>query len=467
MTKTRFAPSPTGLMHLGNVRTALFNALFAYQTGGTFLLRIEDTDLERSKDEFTQQLLNDLRWLGLLWQEGPEVGGAHPPYAQSQRGEIYAKYYDELVEKNLAYPCFCSPQELAISRKIQLSSGKAPRYSGTCAHLSSADIEKKLAQGLQPTLRFRLPRQQQIEFKDIVRGEQRFASDDIGDFIIRRADGTPAFFFCNAVDDALMGVTCVLRGEDHLANTPRQILILQSLGLPVPQYGHISMILGSDNAPLSKRNGSLSIQELRDQGWLAEAVVNYLARLGHTFAEEISLQPLATLAQHFTLERLGKAPAHFDAQQLQHWQQAAMLHIDAERLWQLLGSDVHALVPATLQSEFLTAVRPNLIFPQDALPWAKVLFSDEYVVSEAAQMVIQQAGSGFFADAMTALETSQADYKQLIQLLKESSGMKGKNLFMPLRAALTGETHGPEMAHLLSLMGIDRARQRLRAQNPF
>ncbi len=463
MTKTRFAPSPTGLMHLGNVRTALFNALFAYQTGGKFLLRIEDTDLERSKDEFTQQLLDDLRWLGLLWQEGPEVGGDHAPYAQSQRGEIYAKYYAELVEKNLAYPCFCSQQELAISRKIQLSSGKAPRYSGTCAHLSAADVEKKLAQGLQPTLRFRLPRQQQIEFKDIVRGDQRFASDDIGDFIIRRADGTPAFFFCNAVDDALMGVTCVLRGEDHLANTPRQILILQSLNLPVPQYGHISMILGSDNAPLSKRNGSLSIQELRDKGWLAEAVVNYLARLGHTFAEEIGLQPLHQLAQHFTLERLGKAPAHFDAQQLQHWQQTAMLQIDTERLWQLLGTELHALVPTELKQEFLTAVRPNLLFPHDALPWAKLLFCDELILSESAQTVIQQAGSGFFTHARAALETSQTDYKQLIQLLKESSGMKGKNLFMPLRAALTGETHGPEMAHLLALMGVDRARQRLQA----
>jgi glutamyl-tRNA synthetase len=467
MIKTRFAPSPTGLMHLGNVRTALFNALFAYQTGGVFLLRIEDTDLERSKLEFTQQLLADLRWLGLLWQEGPEVGGTQSSYAQSERGDIYAKYYAELEAKNLAYPCFCSPQELAISRKIQLSSGKAPRYSGNCDHLSPTDIQRKLEQGLQPTLRFRLPRHRLIEFTDIVRGNQQFASADIGDFIIRRADGTPAFFFCNAVDDALMGVTCVLRGEDHLANTPRQILILESLNLPVPQYGHISMILGADNAPLSKRNGSLSIQELKQNGWLAEAVVNYLARLGHTFTEEIGLRPLAELAQHFSLERLGKAPAHFDMQQMQHWQQAAMNQIDTSRLWQLLDAEVHALVPSELQQEFISAVRPNLLFPKEALHWAKVLFTDELVMEDSARDTLQQAGAAFFTHAITALETSQADYKQLIQLLKESTGTKGKNLFMPLRAALTGETHGPEMAHLLSLMGVARARHRLQNAAQF
>lgn len=463
MIKTRFAPSPTGFMHLGNVRTALFNALFACQTGGIFLLRIEDTDLERSKSEFTQQLLDDLRWLGLLWQEGPEVGGEQHSYFQSERSDIYAQYYTQLEQKDLAYPCFCSQQELAISRKIQLASGKAPRYAGNCAHLSPAEVERKLAQGLQPTLRFRLPRHRLIEFTDIVRGSQQFASADIGDFIIRRADGTPAFFFCNAVDDALMGVTQVLRGEDHLANTPRQILILESLNLPVPQYGHISMILGADNAPLSKRNGSLSIQELKQNGWLAESVVNYLARLGHTFSEEIGLRPLSELAAHFTLERLGKSPAHFDMQQLQHWQQVAMNQIDSTRLWQLLGTEIHAFVPAALQTQFIESVRPNLLFPKDALRWATVLFTDDLTMDATAATVIQQAGTEFFTHAVTALETSQADYKQLINLLKDATGTKGKNLFMPLRAALTGETHGPEMAHLLPLMGIDRARRRLQA----
>jgi len=254
-----------------------------------------------------------------------------------------------------------------------------------------------------------------------------------------------------------------LRGEDHLANTPRQILILESLNLPVPQYGHISMILGADNAPLSKRNGSLSIQELQQNGWLAEAVVNYLARLGHTFTEEIGLQPLAELARHFTLERLGKSPAHFDMQQMQHWQQLAMNQIDSSRLWQLLGAEVYALVPSELQQEFITAVRPNLLFPKDALHWAKVLFTDELTVDEIARNTIQQAGAPFFTHALTALEASQANYKQLIQLLKASTGAKGKDLFMPLRAALTGETHGPEMAHLLALMGVARARLRLQA----
>jgi glutamyl-tRNA synthetase len=273
--KTRFAPSPTGLIHIGNARTALFNALYAHKS--VFLLRIEDTDLERSKDTYIQQLKQDLKSLGLLWQQQEK---------QSDRFDIYAKYYQQLQQQDLAYPCFCTPEELALSRKLQRASGKAPRYAGTCTHLSEAETAAKLQKGLKPTLRFRVPRGQRVEFNDLVRGKQQFASYDLGDFIIRRADGTPAFFFCNAVDDALMEVTHVFRGEDHLTNTPRQILILQALNLPIPQYGHISLILGNDGLPLSKRNGSQNIQGLIKEGWLATALINYLARLGHTYTDD-------------------------------------------------------------------------------------------------------------------------------------------------------------------------------------
>ncbi len=447
--KTRFAPSPTGLIHIGNARTALFNALYAYK--GVFLLRIEDTDLERSKDTYIEQLKQDLKSLGLLWQQQEK---------QSDRSDIYAEYYHKLEQQDLAYPCFCTPEELALSRKLQRASGKAPRYAGTCTHLSEAERAAKLDHGLKPTLRFRVPRGQRVEFNDLVRGKQQFASYDLGDFIIRRADGTPAFFFCNAVDDALMEVTHVFRGEDHLTNTPRQILILQALNLPIPQYGHISLILGNDGLPLSKRNGSQNIQGLIKDGWLPTALVNYLARLGHTYTDD-NLLSLEQLAEQFSIKRLGRAPARFDEQQLRHWQQCAIIKASAEQLWQWMGEEVHQIVPETARDEFINAIRPNINFPQQAVEWATILFIDEIVRQQEAQSVLDNTDKEFFHHAITALEASQGDYKQLIKQLKQTSRAKGKKLFMPLRAALTGATHGPELANLLSLMGIERAKKRL------
>jgi nondiscriminating glutamyl-tRNA synthetase len=447
--KTRFAPSPTGLIHIGNARTALFNALYAYKS--VFLLRIEDTDLERSKDIYIEQLMQDLKSLGLLWQQQEK---------QSDRFDIYAEYYQQLEEQGVVYPCFCTPEELALSRKLQRASGKAPRYAGTCAHLSEAERAAKLEKGLKPTLRFRVPRGENVEFIDLVRDKQQFATDDLGDFIIRRADGTPAFFFCNAVDDALMEVTHVFRGEDHLTNTPRQILILQALNLPIPQYGHISLILGNDGLPLSKRNGSQNIQGLINDGWLPIAIVNYLARLGHTYADD-NLLSLEQLAEKFSIEHLGRAPARFDAQQLKHWQQCAVANASAEELWAWMGEEVHKIVPETARDEFINTIRPNINFPKQAVEWAKILFTDEIIRQEEAQSVIDNTDKEFFNHAIAALEASQGDYKALIKQLKETSGAKGKKLFMPLRAALTGATHGPEMANLLALMGIERARMRL------
>ncbi|WP_353570343.1 glutamate--tRNA ligase [Candidatus Albibeggiatoa sp. nov. BB20] len=467
MIKTRFAPSPTGYMHLGNARTALFNALFAFHHQGIFLLRIEDTDQERSEDQYVEQLKNDLRWLGMDWQEGPDIDGEHAPYFQSQRSEIYAKYYHKLIDSGKAYPCFCSPRELELSRKLQRSSGQAPRYAGTCAHLNQEEIERKLAEGLKPTLRFRMPRDEMIEFDDVVKGQQRFASNDIGDFIIRRADGTPAFFFCNAVDDALMGVTHVFRGDDHLTNTPRQQMILESLGLPVPQYGHISLILGDDGTPLSKRNGSLSIQELQQTGWQPNAVVNYLSRLGHAYEEEKGYLPMAELAAGFKLNRLGKAASRFDKQQLLHWQQAAIADTDISILWEQMHDSVKALVPEAAQHDFINTVRPNIQFPHEAAQWAEILFNDDLDYQADTINVITEAGAEFFQHAIQALDETQADYKPLINQLKQAAGVKGKKLFMPLRAALTGETHGPEMANLLGLMGVERAKIRLQKAASF
>ncbi len=460
MTKTRFAPSPTGLIHLGNVRTALFNALLAYRHQGIFLLRIEDTDQERSEDQYVQQLMEDLRWLGADWQEGPEHDKGHAPYYQSQRSDIYADYYAQLEAQKCVYPCFCSPQELAVSRKLQRVAGQAPRYAGTCAHLSPEEIEQKIAKGLQPTLRFRVPRGESIEFEDVVRDTQRFSTDDIGDFIIRRADGTPAFFFCNAVDDALMEVSHVLRGEDHLTNTPRQLMILQALGLPQPTYGHISLIVGADNSPLSKRHGSRSLKELRAEGWLPEGIVNYLARLGHAYGHDDFIS-FAQLAEQFDTQRLGKAPAKFDEQQLKHWQQQAVLQADEERIWQWMNEDTRARVPPESKEAFVKTVHPNLLFPSDAQVWASILCTDDWDYAEDAREELRNAGATFFEHAIAALEEAQVDWKVMGKVLKTASGKKGKGLFMPLRAALTGMTHGPEMSQVLPFLGVDKAKARL------
>lgn len=458
--KTRFAPSPTGFIHIGNVRTALFSALHASSQQGIFLLRIEDTDLERSTSQYTEALQEDLLWLGLAWQEGPGRGGPHQPYAQSQRLDVYQHYFEILERNSLAYPCFCSETELEVSRKVQLAAGRAPRYAGTCARLKESDIAARLDRGLKPTLRFRVPQGKVVEFTDLVRGVQRFTSDDIGDFIIRRANGSPAFFFTNAVDDALMGVTHVLRGEDHLTNTPRQIMLLAALDLRIPHYAHTSMIVAADGAPLSKRHGSRSIRELRELGFLPIAILNYLGRLGHHY-EENKLLNLAQLGQSFRLDHLGRSPARYDNSQLQYWQHEAVLQADKELLWQWMGPAVHDQVPLAQRDAFIETVRENVTFPADAAHWAGIIFANEFSFNDAAMAVIKQAGAAFFAAALAVIETDQLDFKKWAEVVKQQTGFKGKQLFQPLRVALTGELDGPELGKVLPLLTLPRARARL------
>lgn len=466
MIKTRFAPSPTGYIHLGNVRTALFSALLARKQQGKFLLRIEDTDQLRSGAEFAEQLEYDLRWLSLDWQEGPGIGGGHGPYFQSQRQEIYADYFNRLEQQHLVYPCFCSEQELAIARKVQLAAGQPPRYPGTCRNLTAEQVAQKKAQGLVPTLRFRVPDNQVIEYVDFTRGPQRFLTNEIGDFIIRRADGTAAFFFCNAIDDAVMGVTHVLRGEDHLTNTPRQLMLLQALGLSQPSYGHLALILGPDGSLLSKRHGSRSLKVLHKQGYLPIAINNYLARLGHYYVDN-SLMSLEALAAKFEIENLGKSPAHFDAAQLLYWQKQAMQQLDHEAFWIWLGEDVHVLIPAAAKELFMETVQTNVIFPEDAKHWAEVLFSENLTYSPEATLVLQTVGTEFFTAALNAAEQHGTDFKAIANNLQQSLNLKGKALYQPLRVALTGQIDGPEMAKITELLGVEKIKRRLLAAKNY
>src|SRR5450631_4503659 len=326
---TRFAPSPTGSLHLGNARTAFFSWLWARKSGGRFILRIEDTDVERSQSRFSEELVAELRWLGLEWDEGPDVGGPSAPYSQAERGEFYATLYAQLEATGLAYPCYCTAEELELSRKLQRMSGKPPRYAGTCRQLTAAQRAEREGRALRPTLRFAVPNDQIIEFTDAVHGPQRFMSSDIGDFIVRRDDGTPAFFFCNAVDDSAMGVTQVLRGDDHLTNTPRQLMLLDALGMRSPAYGHVGLLVGEDGAPLSKRHGSTSVHEFRERGFLSIAVLNQLFRLGHA-SDLDGWLPAAEMPAHFRPQHLGRAPARFELSQLMHWQKISLERLSAE-----------------------------------------------------------------------------------------------------------------------------------------
>ena len=458
VTRTRFAPSPTGEIHVGNARTALFSALLAARDGGAFILRIEDTDAARSLLSHEEQMRADLAWLGVHWQEGPDLGGPKGPYRQSERGELYAGHLEKLAEQGKVYPCFCTALELEVSRKTQLAAGKPPRYAGTCAKLSTADIEARLARGLKPALRFRVPEQGETVFIDLVRGRQVFAHHDIGDFIIRRADGSPAFFFSNAVDDAHMAVTHVLRGEDHLANTPRQLLILEALELKAPQYAHLSLIVGQGDAPLSKREGGGSLQELRAEGVLPEALLNYLARLGHTYADN-AFMDFPSLAKGFEIDHLGHSPAHFDHTQLDHWQGEAVRHARGAQLWQWLAAaqpQLERLVPAAQRDAFIEAVRGNLTRPRQGTEWAAVVYGELPALPADAAEAIKAAGPGFFEAVLGVLRQSQPEFKPFAKAVSTASGLSGKPLYQPLRAALTGRLDGPEMERLWKLMDPKR-----------
>jgi nondiscriminating glutamyl-tRNA synthetase len=456
---TRFAPSPTGSLHLGNARTALFSHLWARKTGGKFILRIEDTDAERSQVRFRDQLMADMRWLGLDWDEGPDVGGPSAPYCQAERGEFYRGLFAQLTADALAYPCYCTAEDLELSRKLQRMSGKPPRYAGTCRELTAAQRAEREGRGLKPTLRFAVRGDLIIEFTDAVHGAQRFSTNDIGDFIIRREDGTPAFFFCNAVDDSAMGVTQVLRGDDHLTNTPRQIMLLEALGMRCPSYGHVGLLVGEDGAPLSKRHGSASAQEFRERGFLSIAVLNHLFRLGHA-SDVDGWLPAADMPAHFRPEHLGRAPARFEESQLMHWQKESVERMSA--------ADIRAWLAADDSMQFIELVRHNVVLPADAISWRAVVQGELPPLGAEERRVIAAAGPEFFTAAALAYEQSNADLKMLTTILKERTGRKGADLFMPLRVALTGQAHGPELAQLLKLMSPEIARRRLQshAQNP-
>ncbi len=469
--RVRFAPSPTGHLHVGNARTALFNWLLARRHGGTFLLRIEDTDRERSTRASEDAIIDDLRWMGLDWDEGIGIGGAKGPYRQSERLGLYRFHADELLEKGLAYYCFCSPETLGTERQRALALGLPPKYRGTCRNVSLEDARHRMAAGETAVVRFRVPEHRDVVFQDIVRGEVRFATDVIGDPVLLRSDGVPAYNFAVVIDDALMAITHVVRGEDHISNTPRQLLVYEALGWVPPQFAHLALVLGPDHSPLSKRHGATSVAEFRAKGYLPEALVNYLALIGWSPGEGDELLPLAELARRFRLEDVGHSAGVFDPEKLawanRHYLKQADPHRLAELSIPYLQRDGLIGQPDSTGIAYVSVIVRMATGSVDCLeqvsPRLRFLFRYDAaaaVTHPGVQQVLAEPGA---RDVIEALAQDLARSERLVDRetfraaatrVRQQTGRKGKELFHPIRVALTGEPDGPELD--LAVPAIDR-----------
>jgi len=468
--RLRFAPSPTGLLHVGNARTALFNWLLAKGGGGTFILRIEDTDVERSTRQSEAGILEDLRWMGLNWDEGPDVGGPCGPYRQSERLALYRSYAQELVTHNHAYHCFCSAEQIEADRKAAMDAGQPPKYVGRCRGLPAADARARMDAGERAVVRFRVPEHRDVMFQDVVRGEVHFSTDVIGDPVIVRSDGNPAYNFAVVVDDALMEITHVIRGEDHISNTPRQILIYEALGFKPPAFAHLALVLGPDHTPLSKRHGATSVSEFRSRGYLPEALVNYLALLGWSPGGGDELLHAMEMARRFKLEDVGHSAAVFDPEKLA-WANRHYLKLSTpQRVADLaMPSFVQAgfvAVPSPAAHEYLASIVPmasgsidRVDQMVDRLRFVFAFDPAQALVRPDVQEVLGETGAAdvirAFAAELAALGPLDREmFRAAANRVKQATGQKAKHLFHPIRVALTGEAGGPELD--LAVPAIDR-----------
>lgn len=436
--RVRFAPSPTGHLHVGGARTAIFNWLFAKNQGGRFIIRVEDTDQARSTRESEQMVLDDLRWLGLQWDEGPDAGGPHPPYRQSERRALYDSVAAALVEKGVAYRCTCSEEELEAKRKQAEAEGRPPHYDLTC-WINRRDDDAPHA------IRFHVPEDGDVTIDDRIRGEVTWRKESLGDFIIVRSDGFPTYNFCVVVDDHDMEISHVIRAEEHLTNTHRQVLIYRAMQWDIPQFAHVSLILGQDRTKLSKRHGATSVAAYAEEGILPDAMVNYLTLLGWSSPDGLDVFTRDYAIANFSLERVNAAPAVFDAQKLE---------------W-LNGQYIHAMPASTLAP----LVRPFFDAPwlEEGIDVVKTSVHRLTEFAAALRFVLEYepppmtAERSFLEKVAEELRDhgaprDEASYKAMVERLKVSAGVKGKALFMPLRMALTGAEHGPELVRAIPLL---------------
>ncbi|XP_027334107.1 glutamate--tRNA ligase, chloroplastic/mitochondrial [Abrus precatorius] len=466
--RVRFAPSPTGNLHVGGARTALFNYLFARSKGGKFVLRIEDTDLERSTRESEEAMLKDLSWLGLDYDEGPGVGGEYGPYRQSERNALYKQYAEKLHQSGHVYRCFCSNEELEKMKEDAKLKQLPPVYTGKWASATNEEVEEELSKGTPYTYRFRVP-EGSLKINDLIRGEVSWNLDTLGDFVIMRSNGQPVYNFCVTVDDATMAISHVIRAEEHLPNTLRQALIYKALRFPMPYFAHVSLILAPDRSKLSKRHGATSVGQFREMGYLPEAMVNYLALLGWGDGTENEFFTLDQLVEKFTIERVNKSGAIFDSTKLR-WMNGQHLRArPSEELTKLIGehwktSGLLTISAGPFIDEAVQLLKDGIdLIPEADEALSKLLSYPLHstLQSHEAESVLQDnlsefAGSLLGAydsgDLVAALEEGQAGWQKWVKGFGKSLKRKGKSLFMPLRLLLTGKLHGPDMGASVVLL---------------
>ena len=476
--RTRFAPSPTGDLHVGNIRTALFDWAYARHTGGKLIFRIEDTDRERVTDEYINRAIETLQWLGLNWDEGPEVGGPYGPYLQSQRLEIYTHWAKTFVANGDAYNCYCSTEELETRREKQRELNQAPGYDGKCRSLSADEILDFEKEGRKPVIRMRMP-DGETRFTDLIRGEVTFEHKYVPDFVLMRADGSPLYTLAVAVDDVLMKVTHVLRGEDLLSSTPRQIRVYQAMGVApedFPYFAHLPFVMGQDNAKLSKRNGEVSIAWYREQGFLPEAICNYLALLGWSPGDDVENITMEDLVKLFTVERVNSSPARFDMKKLEA--------INGDKIRALTIDDfLSRALPFLMKDGVIQGSDEEIAIVKSALPiiqeriarmnevtaMLKFLFVEEVIFdSESETKVKEEPSQHVISQALSALENVN-DWKNdvieaaLRAVLIEKLGLKPRLAFGPVRIAVTGSHISPPLFESMELLGKARSLARLKA----
>lgn len=484
--RVRFAPSPTGKLHIGGARTAIYNWAFARANGGTFILRIDDTDPTRSTDENTQIILRAMRWLGLDWDEGPEVGGDFGPYAQTERLDMYKEAARKLWDAGRAYPCFCTTEQLAADRAAaQARKDPFQGYQRRCRDLSRDEAQARIDAGEPYVLRIKVPADRgDVVIHDAVHGDVVFDAKELDDFVIFRSDGTPTYNFATVVDDAMMGITHVIRGDDHLSNTPRQVMVYEALDAPVPTFAHISMILGADGKKLSKRHGATSVEEYRDAGYLSDAFVNYLALLGWSLDGETTVIPRDVLASQFSLERISKNPATFDPKKLD-WMNAEYINAmsDADFADQIMLPELHeaGLIDDGFEADeawidaLAAIVKPRTKMPADAVGVAAPVFATaqtlEYDEKSVAKGLAKEGMGAVLDAARVALEAVSANawtpetIDGALEPLPEALDAKKRIVFQVVRVAVCGNMVSPPLGETMALIGkddclarIDRAR---------
>lgn len=467
--RVRYAPSPTGHLHIGNARTALFNYLFAKHNNGEFIIRIEDTDTKRNIQDGERSQLENLKWLGITWDESPENPGEYGPYRQSERKEIYNSYIQDLLDRDLAYKCYCTEEELENVREQQRENGVMPHYPGTCSHLTKDEQQKLEAEGREYVIRFRVPTDKTYQFEDMVKGPITFESKSVGgDFIIQKRDGMPTYNFAVAIDDHLMKITHVLRGDDHIANTPKQLMIYEAFGFKPPKFGHMTLIINSETGKkLSKRDETILqfIEQYRELGYLPEAMFNFISLLGWSPEGEEEIFSQDQFIQMFDTDRLSKSPAAFDSKKLEWINNSYMKQLDLSTATNLCMPYLQEAYDLSNKSQewiqkLVSLYQPQMSYAKEIVELSQMFFNDSETLSEQEIEVLSEDTSKVVVEEFKQRinDLSEEEYhadniKKIIKSIQKDTNIKGRKLFMPIRIATTGMMHGPELPESIELLG--------------